>query len=95
MLNEENNKNSTWGPAIQIFARVSAWIVAPLVVALIAGKSLDSHFNSKPMWFLILAGIGFLVSCFGIVRVIKDYISRMESAESRPESVGINISHLG
>ena len=66
-----------WKQGVQIFTEVSIWIVVPILLALFVGKSLDTHFGTKPIIFLILAGIGFLFSCFGIVRVIKKYMKEM------------------
>ena len=66
-----------WKDGVQIFTQVSVWIVVPILLALFVGKSLDMHFGTKPIIFLILAGFGFLFSCFCIVRVIKKYIKEM------------------
>lgn len=67
-----------WMPAVQIFTQVSVWIVVPILLALFVGKSLDAHYGTKPIIFLVLAGIGFLFSCFGIVRVINKYMKEMK-----------------
>ncbi len=72
-----NNVGPWWKPAVEIFTQVSVWIVVPILVALILGKSLDAHFGTKPILFLILAGIGFLFSCFGIVRIIRNYMKQI------------------
>jgi F0F1-type ATP synthase assembly protein I len=49
--------------------------VVPIDVALIFGKMLDAHFGTKPIIFLIFAGLGFLTTCFGIWKVMKDYMN--------------------
>jgi F0F1-type ATP synthase assembly protein I len=89
---KQNQKNTGpwWKPAMQIFSEVSTWIVVPIVLALVFGKMLDAHYGTKPVIFLIFAGLGFLVTCFGMYRVVKDYMSRRpeEESGSRPESVG-------
>ncbi|HEV7423693.1 MAG TPA: AtpZ/AtpI family protein [Candidatus Paceibacterota bacterium] len=69
---------SWWKSGIEIFSKVSVWIVVPIVVALIAGKKLDAHFRTDPWIFLTLAALGFIVSCFGIFRVIKEYMQEIE-----------------
>jgi len=71
-------KNNWWEPAVEIFTQVSGWIVAPIVLALVGGKMLDSHLGTKPWIFLGLTVLAFGVSCFGIVRVISRYIKKME-----------------
>ena len=97
MINEDKNnlnkellvssRGPWWKPGMQIFSEISTWIVVPIVMALIFGKMLDTRFGTKPIIFLSLAGIAFLFSCFKIMRVVKNYMSRSESG-SRLESVG-------
>lgn len=80
----EENKNKTyWQPAVFIFTQVSTWIAIPIVLALIFGKMLDAHFDTKPVIFLVLAGAGFLFSCFGIVRVIRKYVKEIKNLEEK------------
>ena len=66
-----------WKHAVQIFTQVSVWIIVPILLALFVGKMLDAHFGTKPIIFLILAGVGFLFSCLGIIRVVKKYIKEI------------------
>ena len=67
-----------WQPAFQIFTQVSGWIAGPIILALIAGKALDTHFGTKPWIFLGLTGVAFLISSFGIVRVVSKYMKDIE-----------------
>ena len=86
MVNENNkqqNKGTWWEPAVEIFSQVSGWIAAPVILALIAGKALDSYFGTKPLMFLGLTSVAFLISSFGIVRVVGKYMKKMESEDSR------------
>ena len=48
----------------------------PIILALIAGKALDKHYGTEPWMLLILAGIGFLISSFGIVRAVKKFVEK-------------------
>ena len=75
---DKNKKNLNWKPALEIFSQVSGWIAGPIILALIAGKALDTHFGTKPWIFLGLTAVAFLVSSFGIVRVVSDYMKRIE-----------------
>lgn len=67
-----------WKPAVEILSEVSMWIVVPIVSALVVGKALDSHYGTKPVIFLCLAGFGFLITCFGMFRVVKNYIKKLK-----------------
>ncbi len=84
----ENNQNSNnngpwWKPGMQIMGEVSTWIVVPIILALIFGKMLDTRFGTKPVIFLIFAGIGFLTTCFGIYKVTKNYTKKLKVEEKR------------
>jgi len=67
-----------WKSGVEIVGQVSTWIVVPIVLALVFGKMLDKHYGTKPIIFLSLAGLGFLISCFGIFRIIKNYIKKIK-----------------
>ena len=73
MVNNDKQKID-WKPAMDIFGRVSTWVVVPIILALVAGKALDKHFGTDPWIFLGLTGVSFLFSSYGIVRVVNKYI---------------------
>lgn len=79
----ENNKNLTGGPwwkeGVKLVSDVSAWIVVPIVGALVLGKFLDTRFGTEPVIFLILAGFGFLLTCYGIFKIVKDYMKKLQN----------------
>ena len=76
--NMNSGKGPWWKEGVQIFTQVSVWIVVPILLALFIGKALDAHFGTKPIIFLIASGVGFLFSCFGIVRVISKYMQEIK-----------------
>jgi len=85
-MNEEKkgfNNSSWWKPGIEILGQVSTWIVVPIVLALFFGKMLDNRFGTRPIIFLVFAGIGFLVTCFGMYKVVKNYLKKLE--DIRPD----------
>ena len=61
-----------------IMSQVSTWIVVPIVLALVVGKWLDTRYGTKPVIFLTLAGVGFLFSCYGITRAVRDYMKTIK-----------------
>lgn len=75
---QQNPNSAWWQPAVEIFSQVSGYIVFPIILALVVGKSLDSYFGTKPWIFIGLAAFGFLVSCYGIVKVIKSYSQKLK-----------------
>ncbi len=66
-----------------LFGEVSTWVVVPIIIALVVGKKLDAHFGTDPYIFLASAAIGFLMTAFGIVRVIKRYMKEIQNIEDQ------------
>ena len=62
---------------------VSTWVVVPIVGALVLGKFLDKRFGTEPVIFLVLAGLGFLLTCYGIFKITKDYMKKLGAGEKK------------
>ncbi len=67
-----------WQPGLEVFAEITGWIAAPIIIALYLGRWLDEKNNSEPLYYLSLTGVAFVVSCVGIVLVAGKYIKKME-----------------
>lgn len=81
----ENQTNEPWWkPGVEIFGRVSVWVVVPIVGALVVGKWLDGLYGTKPWIFLGLSGTGFLISSFGIVITVTKYIRKISNENGKP-----------
>ena len=80
---KQDNLEAWWKPALEIFSEVSAWIVVPIVFALVIGKSLDKYFGTKPWLFIILAILGFMFSSFKIVKIVKRYAENLKNKDNR------------
>ena len=78
MKNNQQNNELWWKPAIIVFASVSAWIAVPIIAALYLGKYLDKKYASQPKFFLILIAVAFLITIFGIIRILKKQIGKMK-----------------
>lgn len=83
----KDNKELT--RALNIFGEISTWVVVPIVAALILGKYLDGRFDTKPWIFLSLTGVAFIVSIFGIGKILVKYIKDIER-ENKNKNDGIN-----
>jgi F0F1-type ATP synthase assembly protein I len=77
---QDNNPNTEpwWRPAAALFSKVSTWVVVPIILALVVGKYLDQRFGTDPWLFLALAGLGFLVSSFGIWKEVQGYLKDID-----------------
>ena len=80
---KQDNLEAWWKPALEIFSEVSAWIVVPIVFALVIGKSLDKYFGTKPWLFIILAILGFMFSSFKIVKIVKRYAENLKNKDNK------------
>ena len=63
---------------MEIFAQITGWMVAPIVIALFAGKALDKKYHSEPWIFLGLTFVAFFISISGIVIITVKYIKQIE-----------------
>ena len=71
-----------WKPGMQILSEVSTWIVVPILCAAFLGKTLDTHFGTKPTIFLVSMGVGFLFTCYGMWHSVKNYMNTLKEINS-------------
>ena len=69
--------------ALVIFLRMSSWVAFPILAALLLGKYLDNLLNTKYI-FLILTGLSFIVSIFGIVKELNSYLKSIDKNNNDP-----------
>ncbi|MES2088250.1 MAG: AtpZ/AtpI family protein [Patescibacteria group bacterium] len=77
-MEQDSGKQPWWEPAVEIFSKISVWIAAPVIFALVAGKWLDTQFGTKPWIFLGLAAFGFLISIVGMIKTIQKFSNTIE-----------------
>jgi len=76
-MNPKQEKD--WILALKVFSRLSAWLAFPIVIGVFLGEWLDNQYNSSPKYFLIVIGLSFLVSIFGLAKnTLKEY-KKLES----------------
>lgn len=66
---EKEIKTPWWQPGMQLFLRLSAWIVGPILLAILVGKFLDRTFQTEPWLFLATVITAFTISIVMIVRI--------------------------
>lgn len=87
-MNEQkgSNKAPWWQPGLVLFAKLSGWIIGPVLIGIIVGKWLDKKYNTAPWLFLLSVGIAFFLSMFGIIRdTIKEF-KKIEREERNQKS---------
>jgi F0F1-type ATP synthase assembly protein I len=70
---------------LKVFSEISAWIVGPVIVALIIGKYLDTKYQTTPWILVFLLGASFTASMIVIVQIAKRYLKE-ETKENNNES---------
>lgn len=68
-MEDKNNQNDKywWSAGLGLFARLSAWVVGPILLAILVGKKLDAKYETEPWLFLLLVGFAFVISISAIV----------------------------
>ena len=71
-------KDNYLATALRVFANVSLWIAAPVIIGVILGKYLDKQYNTEPWLFLATVGLCFLISIYGLVVNAKKEFKKIE-----------------
>jgi F0F1-type ATP synthase assembly protein I len=80
-----------WQPALLLFGRLSAWIVAPVLIGAFLGKWLDKQFGTDPWIFMAATGFAFIISMFGLVKsTIEEYKKIEGKSDSKDNSENDN-----
>lgn len=87
---ENNEKAAWWQPAIAMFLKLSAWIAAPVIIALYLGKWLDKKYDSAPWLFLSLTALAFLVSMFALIKNTLSEYRKIEKEGERERKINKN-----
>jgi len=69
--------NVWWQEPLNIFSRLSGWVILPLIVGTVLGRWLDHRYNSDPKWFLIVLGLAFIISMIGLVIQAKNEFKKI------------------
>jgi len=75
---EKEKDNKWWVAGVRMFGEISVWIVVPIVLALFIGKYLDNKYDSAPWLFLGCTALAFIISIFGIWKILSKYLKEIE-----------------
>lgn len=78
-------KKAWWQPALIIFARMSGWIIFPVLAGLFFGKWLDDKLGTDPWFFLLIIGLAFAVSVVGLVKTAKEELRKTDEEDTQKE----------
>ena len=75
---KSSKKQAWWQPALMMFARLSGWIVAPVLIGTIVGRWLDRKYDTEPWMFIGVIGVAFVISIIGLVTEATKEYSKIE-----------------
>ena len=75
------NNDKWWRQGLLMFAESTGWIAIPVIGALFLGNWLDEKYQTKPLYFISLTIMAFIISCIGIGMVGIKYIKQIEKEE--------------
>ena len=83
MDNKEKTKIEApwWRDGVIIFARVSAYIALPIIMASYIGKYLDQKYDTGNLLFLVLIIVAFLSTIYLIWKEMKIYKRKMDKED--------------
>ncbi len=82
---EKNNKPSeiyNWSNGLNLFARLSGWIIAPVLLAVFVGGRLDARYGTAPWLLFLLMAIAFVTS---MARMIIISLREFKKFDSKKE----------
>ncbi|MDQ3075691.1 MAG: hypothetical protein M3Q34_00995 [bacterium] len=79
---EKSSDNAWLRPVMIFYAKVTSWIIVPLVIAVLLGKYASASLGSQVLFFIAVI-IGFLITCFGIYRELKEYKNTLDKIDNQ------------
>ncbi|MFA5994780.1 MAG: AtpZ/AtpI family protein [Parcubacteria group bacterium] len=79
---KKNNKSSEaydWSNGLNLFARLSGWIIFPILLAVVAGKWLDGRYNTEPWLMFLLMAVAFILSMTRMIVVALKEFKKFDS----------------
>ena len=88
-LNKENiegykDGKDWWKPVMFFYVKTTSWIIIPLLLGALAGGYVSKSVGSQVLFFIFLM-FGFLITCSGIYREIKQYKKTLEINKNEPK----------
>ena len=75
---EKENNKAWWQPAMIMFGRLSAWIFAPVILAVFIGRWLDQKYDTEPWLFIGCTAAAFIISMIGLIKNVKEEYRKID-----------------
>ncbi|MBN1779086.1 MAG: AtpZ/AtpI family protein [Candidatus Buchananbacteria bacterium] len=77
------NRKELWQIGATFFGIISAWVAAPIVLALFVGSWLDNRYQTAPWWTLGLVLSAFVISNIGIYQESKKLLNKLDQTKTK------------
>lgn len=83
-----DEKSPWWKPGVDLFLKLTGWIVGPLLLALFLGKWLDRKFGTDPWFLLGSLAASFIFSNILLIRESKKAMKEINSSDNGSKKHG-------
>jgi F0F1-type ATP synthase assembly protein I len=80
-MTDRGNKQY-WREGLMAFARMSGWVVGPVLAGIFLGKWIDARFHSAPYALFSSIALAFLASCLGIMKEAFRYLKTIDTTHT-------------
>lgn len=80
---EKTPKKAWYIDSLQLFTKLSGWVLVPLFTAVLLGHYLDKQHNTNSKWFFISVGIAFIISTIGLVQQANKEYKKIISKDKK------------
>lgn len=64
---------------MSVFTEVTGAMVVPIVGGVLAGRALDQHFDTEPVFTLVLTSLGIVVAALLLTPIARRYVAKAEA----------------
>lgn len=75
-----------WQPALTMFARMSAWIAAPVLLGVLIGRWLDKKYDTEPWMFIGCVAVAFIFSMIGLIKSVIEEYGKIENENQKKKN---------
>ncbi len=80
----ENDKKANYIEAIKVFSRMSGYIIGPVILGLVVGKTIDARYHTSPRAVIISIIVASVISFIGLIKEAMKYVKTIDTKPKTP-----------
>ena len=80
---KKSTEKAWWADSLVMFAKLSVWIAAPVIIASLVGNYLDDKYNTAPWLLMACVGSSFI---FTMIILVKETMKSFKEIEEDSEN---------